>query len=464
VSSPADALDAGAAATGMLPLTDLGNAERLAARHGLDLRYCPDEKTWLAWDGRRWARDRDGAGMRAAHETARSIGLEALAEEDAKQRRDLFKHAARSESDKALQAMLRQAVALEQLIIRADELDQAGLDLVVANGVVDLRTGKLRPHSRAHYATRLAPVAYDPAAVCPAFERFLGEVLQGDVDLIEYVQRAIGYSLTADTSEQVLFVLHGRGANGKSTLVETIRALLGDEYSVQAPSELLLHVDRPSGGPNPALVHLRGMRFAAAVETGEGRRLNETLVKTITGQDTVAARQLYQPIIHFRPSAKLWLATNHRPEIKGNDEAIWRRIRLIPFTYTVPAERRNHGLRDQLLAELPGILAWAVRGGTAWYTDGLGHPPAVTSATSEYRADMDTVGLFIDECCDLDTACSTPSADLRLAYTTWCQAHGEQPLSDNALRVVLKDRGLTPGRTKTARLWHGIKLTRRVTR
>jgi putative DNA primase/helicase len=319
-------------------------------------------------------------------DTVRAMFATAGQMDDAKQRQALASHALKSESARAIHSALDLAQSEAKIVVHTDSLDTDPLLLNVNTGTIDLRTGHQHPHDRGDLITKLAPIDYDPHAKAPAWQAFLDRVLEGDQALAELLRRAVGYSLTGTTGEQVLFILHGAGANGKSTFLEILRALHGD-YGQQAPPELL--VDRRNIIPND-VARLPGVRCLAAAESGEGGRLNESLVKSLTGGDTVAARFMRGEWFEFTPQFTPWLATNHKPTIRGTDEGIWRRIRLIPFNVTIPPDQRDPDLPAKLRAELPGILNWALEGCLAWQADGLTNPAAVEEATAEYRAEQDT--------------------------------------------------------------------------
>jgi putative DNA primase/helicase len=328
--------------------------------------------------------------------------------------------------------------------------------LTVANGTLDLHTGALREHRRADLATKLAPVAYSPDATAPTWGAFLDRILP-DHDVQEFVRRAVGYSLTGETGEQVLFLCWGTGANGKTTFIETIMAILGD-FALKTPAETLL-AKRDNTIPNDVAA-LRGARFVAAVESEDGRRLAEVRVKELTGGDSVSARFMRAEWFTFKPVAKLWLATNHRPVVRGTDEAIWRRIRLIPFNVTIPGPERDPTLPAQLRAELPGILRWAVDGCMAWQHKGLGAPAAVLAATRSYRAEQDVLGAFIAERCLLAPERWVSSASLYAAYRNWCEDSGEHAATQRALGLALRERGFEDAREGKARSrgWQGVGL------
>jgi putative DNA primase/helicase len=340
-------------------LTGGGNGQRLVDLHGLDIRYVHPWKQWLVWDGRRFQPDTTGELMRRAKMGVLRLYAEAAAERDPDRRKALATWARRSDSEARMREMINLAASEPYVPVRPAELDSQPWRLNVEDGTIDLRTGELLPHSRRDLITKLAPVRFDPKATCPTWLAFLDRVLGHDADLVGFLQRAIGYSLTGDTGEQVLFFLYGTGANGKSTLLETLRALLGD-YAQQTDFTTLL--ERRGDGPRNDIAALQGARFVAAIEAAEGRRLAEGLVKQLTGGDAVSVRKLYSEPFTFRPEFKLWLAANHKPVIRGTDQAIWRRIRLVPFTIAIPEGERDHELGLKLRAELPGILRWAVAG------------------------------------------------------------------------------------------------------
>lgn len=349
--------------------TDLGNAQRLVAHHGEDIRYCPDFKKWLIWDGLRWCFDEDGAVMRRAKDTVRSIYAETANETNDTRRAALAKHAVASESAGRLAAMVELAKSEAELVARSSEFDADPMLLGVGNGTVNLLTGGLWEPRREDYITKQAMTHYDPAAQCPLWLSFLNRIMGGDTEMIGFLQRAMGYALTGSAKEQCLFLLYGVGANGKSTFLNVIGELAGD-YGANTPAESLM-VQQNSGVRND-IARLRGVRFVTAIETEDGQRLAESLVKSLTGGDTISARFLYGEFFDFTPQFKLFLAANHKPVIKGDDYAIWRRVRLVPFEVTVPEGEQDRDLPEKLRAELPGILNWAIEGCHEWIAQGCG--------------------------------------------------------------------------------------------
>lgn len=440
---------------GVRPLTDLGNAERLCAEHGADLRFTAG-LGWLAFDGKVWARDETGERMRRAKATVRRLYAEAARIESESVRKAVSEWARKSESAEKLSAMLRLAETEPGIAVAMSDLDRAPWLLNVQNGTVDLRTGTLRPHDRADLITRIAGTHFDPAATCPTFDTFLDCIFAGNAELIAFLQRWFGYCLTGDVREQKLLFCFGTGANGKSTLIELIIALLGAVcgYARPAAPGLLLakkHEQHPT-----ELADLRGARLVTAVEIGDGKRFDEERVKALTGGDTIKARVMRGDFFSFTPSHKLVVAANHRPEVRGTDHAIWRRILLVPFDVTFSDAQKDTELPARLRRELPGILRWAVEGCLAWQRDGLREPRAVTDATSAYRDEQDTLGRFLDERCAKGEHASAASSALYAVYCEWSKATGEQAVTQTRFGRSLAERGYRAEHTRTGNLWRGL--------
>lgn len=437
--------------------TDLGNARVFVRRHGDDIRYCHPFARWLVWDGGRWQQDDLGEVERRQKEVLDALLFDAVRETEGKERSGRMKHLLRSQSAPRIRAAIDLARSEPGIAILPDHLDRDDWLFNVANGTIDLRTGDFRDHRRGDLISKSSPVRYDPDAVAPLWHRTLETVLP-DADVRRYLQRLIGYALTGTTGEQILAMLYGGGANGKTTITEQFRLLLGD-YAMQAPAETFIE-RRGDSIPND-VARLRGARLVLATELAEGRRLNEVLVKRLTGGDTITARFMRAEWFEFQPKFTPILVTNHRPEVRGTDEAIWRRIRLIPFMVTIPADERDPDLPGRLRSELSGILNWALEGCAAWQRDGLGLPDAVAAATTSYRSDSDAVGRFLDERCSLSPEAMTAAAELHAAYKQWAEANGEPELKPKTFGVRLSERGLQAHRTNSARWWIGVELHER---
>jgi len=431
--------------------TDMGNAARLVYWYGDSLLFCHPWGKWLVWDGRRWKADDTAAVARMAKATVRRIYAEAESHSSRKDRKDTATWAMRSEANQRINAMIKLAEC--EVPILPNQLDADPWLLTVANGTLDLRTGELLGHDPDRLNTKLVEVAYDRGADCPLWLQFLGEIMAGDETMIRFLQRGVGYSLTGDTSERCLFILYGCGANGKTTFLEVIRALLGD-YALRTPTETLM-MKRSGSIPND-VARLKGARFVSASESEEGRRLAESLIKDITGGDTISARFLRAEWFDFTPECKVWLATNHKPEIRGTDKAIWDRVRLIPFEVVISDVEQDKQLADKLVGELPGILAWAVEGCLAWQRDGLGMADKVKKATAAYRSEQDVLGEFIEDCCIEGGDKEALASDLYAVYKDW---GGD--LSQRRFGLALRERGYEKGRHPSTRriLWRGIGLS-----
>lgn len=445
--------------------TDTANAQRFQNVTGGWVRFVPIWNRWLMWDGKRWRSDDLEEVYTFASDAVCSIYREASMLEDEKERKRLASWATRSESATAIKNMLFLAARRTGITLRPEDLDKNGWLLNCENGTIDLRTGKLRSPHLDDFITKLAPTVYDPAATCPRFERFLLEIMANRPDLVAFLKRAIGYSACGDTRERKLFILHGTGRNGKSTLLSIVNEALGD-YALKTHAGTFL-TKRDGGIPND-VARLNGARFVYASESAEGKKLDEALVKELTGREPISARFMRAEWFQFVPEFKPWLGTNHRPEIEGTDLAIWDRVDLIPFDVrftpheeagdmsTVPTEDKN--LMADLRKELPGILRWIVEGCLEWLRIGLAEPPAVKAATAEYREEMDRLEEFLSTRCLISINARCYAGDLVKAYSGWCQENGCEPLAVNSFAAALKDRGFKRKRKGQKRMWCGLAI------
>ena len=332
----------------------------------------------------------------------------------------------------------------------------------VLNGVVELRTETMRPAEREDYITKQGHVDYDPEAECPRWKQFLYQVMGEDRDLVTYLQMAVGYTLTGITREQAVFILHGTGANGRSTFLEVLEQLLGDYSKSVASETLMTQRGRSSSGPNEDIARLKGARLAATGETEEGQILAEALLKRMTGEDTLVARLPYaKNSFEFRPQFKVWVAANHKPIVRGDDHAIWRRIHLIPFEQTFEGNAQDKRLKQKLLAELPGILNWAIEGCLLWQKQGLVQPAHIKSATMEYRDEMDLLAEWIESCCSIGPNESATVGNLYQSYNGWCIANWVKPMERRVFGRKLKSRGFQGAKSGGQRGYRGIGLSPR---
>lgn len=447
------------------PHTHVANANRIRHHWRDRLLHVPGIG-WHVW-GPPWRHD-EGAAQLVVQGLGKIIAAEAAnmgtwvaqaddRDERARRQKSMdarFKWAGDSEYSGSIASSMR--LAEPHLSCNAATLDADPFLLGLPSGVLDLRTGEVREHRQEDLITRVAGTDWVPGATAPRWEQFLNEIMGGDAELVEYLQRLAGYSLSGQRGDHLLPILWGRGANGKSTFIGTLQKMLGD-YAGTASPDLLI---AKAGSEHPtALADLQGRRLMVVSETGEGARLDEERAKWLTGGDVITARRMRQDFYQFAPTHLLMMQTNHRPRATGTDEGLWRRVRLIPFTITVPPERRDPRLPDTLRGELPGILAWAFEGWKKYQNDGLPVPAAVHAAGAEYRAASDIIGQFLADCCtEQDALFTVRASELYAAYCRWCDESGEKPRSQRNFGMALTDRGLERARYGDGYRWRGISL------
>ena len=436
--------------------TDLGNGQRLVWRHGADLRYGAEWHKWLLWTGTHWQTDRDEEIFRLAKETALAIADEAKRTDDQDERNKIFKHAAATQASSKLKAMVELARSEREIAVQQTVFDTDPWKLNTLNGTIDLKTGDLGEARRSDLITKVCPVRYDPHARCPTWDSFLHQTFDDDAAMIAFIQRALGYSLTGDVREQKLFFLNGTGANGKSTLMETFGFMLG-EYAQRAAFATFTQKAN-DGGPRNDLARMVGARTVITSEVDAGRRLDEALIKMLTGGDRVAARFLFQEIFEFHPQFKVFIFGNHRPQILGTDHAIWRRIDLIPFEVQIPDDKQDKELKTKLRDELPGILAWTVRGCLEWQQVGLCQPPKVVQATADYKESQDVLEQFLRECTEVGRGAETQASVLHSEFTSWCQTNNERPWAMKAFGQRMGERGTAKRVDRVGAFYVGIQL------
>lgn len=436
-------------------LTDLGNAKRFLREFGEDLYYLPDWGKWAIWDGKQWKQDKNDRILALGLKLSDVILRDAALEPNRNLKLLLVKHALQTEAISKVRAFLTagQSFKAKQL----DEFDQQPHLLNCPNGVVDLRSGMMLDHSRDLMMTKMASVDYNPEADCPKFKKFLYEIMGGNEELVNWIQKALGYAMTGDTREQCFFIMYGVGANGKSTLLEIVKHIMGDYGRT---SNFSAFADKPaSNGPSEDIARLAGARMVTATESNAGLSFQEALIKQLTGTDKVSARFLYRESFEFDPSFKIFFSTNHKPGIKAGSEGIWRRIRMIPFRIVIPEDKRDQGLQARLIdEESEGILAWLVEGAVRWYAEGLNMPQEVRQETQNYRTEMDTFQTFLEDACELDDEGKVKFNDLYESYQVWCETNGEKALSGKWFGLRLTERGYEQVRSNGASYRQGLKL------
>lgn len=445
--------------------TELRNSTRIVAAWGARILNV-DGQGWHVWAGHRWEPD-EGAARRIirglpaiirAEVDLLKLQLETCfdylpREQLEKEIANLAKWSTSSGQRKVREASL--SMAAELITCKAGDLD-ADRDLLgVPSGVLDLRTGQVRPGNHTDRITKCLGCDFDPVATAPTWEKFICEITGNDADLAGYLQRLAGYALSGRPVAHVLPVFYGSGGNGKTTFLKALENAFGDYFGSAPPGLLVTSVERQHSASTS---QLPGKRLVLASESGEFGRLNEDVVKYLTGGDKISARELYKASFSFDPTHVLILQTNHRPRVSGTDPGIWRRLKLVPFTVTIPPDQRDLKLDDKLLAELPGVLAWIYRGLVAYRASGMGEPAAVSAATAEYRSASDQVGTWLAECCIEDGTATATAAELYVDYRTWCDRTGERARSQRDVGLRLTECGFRRERSRDGWRWCGLKL------
>lgn len=433
--------------------TDVASGQRLVKKHGEQIRYCQPMGKWFVWTGRRWTIDQMhtidryviGCTKDMWNETAelKATGTFPMTVEK------MEKFCQYSDSVQGLTRAIRAAQTEKEVQVLPEHLDKPAMKLNVSNGTIDLETGDFYPHDPSQLLTKISPVKFDPDAVCPTWERFVRQVFRGDVEVIRYIKRLCGYWATGCIREQILPIFWGSGSNGKTTFLNVILEVLGQDYAMKAPQDFLM---QKRGETHPTeKADLFGKRFVACSETEEGRKLSESLVKELTGKERVRARRMREDFWEFEPTHKIVMLTNHKPVVSGSDHGIWRRIRLIEFGQTFwdpskgengpPELRQDKILEEKLRDEYPGILRWIMEGCQLWLHDDEVVPMAVETQTIEYRESQDVIGQWIDERCERDLEGRELASQLYADYREWAIKLGEYPVSHKKFSMTLTDKG-----------------------
>ncbi len=436
----------------LAPHTDSANSRLLVQNFGSDIRFT-EGCGWMVFSSSHFFRDPEGVRIMAIAKT--TAGQLFTSAQNAPDRDAAIKHAKQSQNRRALESMEVLARAEPGVLANINDFDADPWLLNVQNGTIDLRTRQLRPHRAADLISKIAGTHYDASATAPTWDLFLDRVMAGDSEIISYLQRATGYALTGFSNERALHFFHGDGCNGKSVYSEVILHLFGD-YGLVMGSDLLM-ARVPGSIPND-IAALRGQRVVFLNETQQGSAFDEQKLKALTGGDTLSGRFLHREFFAFRPTHKLFLRGNHKPLISGSDDAIWGRLRMIPFNVVIPEQERDPNLLDKLKHELPGILNWALDGLQAWQHEGLRPPENVVAAVAAYRTESDTLSQFLDEQCERDPTSYVAASELQEAYAAYCKARHEKPVPTKDLPNEMARRGIHRRRTSRARVYEGIRL------
>lgn len=421
---------------------DTGNAQRFVNAWGRKVKYIYEEKQWYIWDDEKWTPKEKGKIRYLVDNVVNNMPKELsyiYGNEDNSQEemaKAFKKHLKSTRSSKGKDNMLKESQHL--LADFLENFDQRPSLFNVKNGIINLKTGELLPHDRMKMLTKISNVEYTNNIDCPKWQEFLNDIFKGDEEIIQYIQKAVGYSLHGENPEQCMFILWGNGRNGKSVFLDIIKEIYGS-YAMNMQAETLM-VKKMTTGANPEIARLKGARLVTTSESNEGYRLNESMIKQLTGQDMFTVRGLYSSPFDFKPEFKIWMATNHKPIIRGTDLGIWRRLHLIPFTYTVPDEKKDINLSFKLKKELRGILNWAVEGYLLYQKYGLQLPKAMEKSLNDYRQEMDVVSLFLEECCIEDKNSEYKASLLYNHYKVWAKQNEQYVMSSSKFGAEISKR------------------------
>lgn len=408
---------------------DTGNAERMKDLFGDNIRFNYTSNTWMYYDGKRWKYDDTGRMKILTDKVVDNMKNEKLFVADGIDQEDMekfrYRHWKDSRNHNKKVNMMKEC---EHLLPVTNETFDNDFNLFnVQNGYVDLKAGRLNDHDRNNYFTKISNVEYTDKADCPKWDEFLNDIFLGNQELVRFIQRAVGYSLSGYTSEQVLFVLYGNGRNGKSVFLDIINEVFGN-YSTNIQPQAIM-ASKNNSDASPEIAKLDGARLVTTTEPNEGERFDEGLLKQLTGGDRVSARKLYENEFEFTPQFKLWMATNHKPYVRGRDEGIWRRFIIIPFDKQIPLHEIDRDLTKKLKRELPAIMRWCVDGFLEWQRIGLAEPKVIKEQRDEYRTEMDSIAAFIDECCVVKADEKVKASLLFEAYDSWAKENHQHRMS-----------------------------------
>ncbi|WP_436870179.1 phage/plasmid primase, P4 family [Staphylococcus shinii] len=408
---------------------DTGNAERLKDLFGENIRFNYTSNTWMYYDGKRWKHDDTGRMKILTDKVVENMKNEKLFVADGVDQEDMEKYRYRHWKDsRNHNKKVNMMKECEHLLPVTNETFDNDFNLFnVQNGFIDLKAGKLNDHERKNYFTKISHVEYTDKSDCPKWDEFLDDIFLGNQELVRFIQRAVGYSLSGHTSEQVLFVLYGNGRNGKSVFLDILNEIFGN-YSTNIQPQAIM-ASKNQSDASPEIAKLDGARLVTTTEPNEGERFDEGLLKQLTGGDRVSARKLYENEFEFTPQFKLWMATNHKPYVRGRDEGIWRRFVIIPFDKQIPLHEIDRDLTKKLKRELPAIMRWCVDGFLEWQRIGLSEPKIIKEQRDEYRVEMDSIASFINDCCELNPMQKIKSSEIFSAYDRWAKDNNQHIMS-----------------------------------
>lgn len=439
--------------------TDQGNADRFVAAYGPEVKHS-HQMGWFYWNEKQWARDPgEKAVMELAGQLINVVNNEIGLAEDKKHIKVLDKTKQMLSMHFSRKNALSLAKISKAIDVDADDFDKQPFLFNVNNGIIDLTTGDLKPHTPEAMLSKISPIDYDMDKECPKFERFIDEITCGDKELAKWLQCYLGYGMTASVKEQLFAVFYGTGGNGKTVLVNVVNAIMG-QYTLETPVETITHNrNNTKSGPSNDVARIKGARLVTCRESEQGTSLAESLIKSLTGGDKMSARFLHKEFFEFRPVAKWILFTNHKPSIRGTDKGIWRRVKLVPFSYAVPEEKKNKNLEPELLGEASGILNWLVEGCMMWQKNGFPKCAAIDDATDDYRQDEDRLSEFIEDVINPGPNLKTSASDLYKAYRWYATDSGDYILNNKRFVKEMTDREYVRKRLKEGNFWMGIGLT-----
>lgn len=442
-------------------MTDTGNAHRLLDRFGNIIRYSYNRKKWLFWDGKQWRTDESGEVKKLADIICDDIKRDAILEQDDKTQVELLKWANKTANSRYKESMIKECQHLENIPASPQSFDSYPEFMNCQNGIINLKNGELMPHDSNLMLSKICNSEYDVSGATPKrWMQFLDEVTDGDKELQKYIQKCVGYSLTGSNREQCSYFLYGMGNNGKSTFLDTISDLVGS-YSANVQPETIMMKKWGSDGANSDIARLQSARFVTSEEPTEGVRLNEGLLKQLTGGSKITCRFLYGDEFEYTPEFKIWIATNHKPVIRGTDIGIWRRIKLIPFEVNIPKQKVDKNLKYRLRKEFPQILKWAVDGCMLWQSEGIEDPKCVKDAVKEYKQEMDLLAGFLEQCIEIDYEHGEKisASELFALYSKWAKVNNEYEMSSKKFFREVTNKLPDKGRNSKGIFYSNIRMT-----